>query len=55
MLDKRKLINVIMEDGNVVPIGNPENYELVLNEYGEGVIQLKEIKHIHNDTYGLKE
>lgn len=41
-IDKRRLVNVILEDGSVVPIGEPENFELVLNEYGEGVIRLKE-------------
>ena len=43
-VDKRQLINVKMDNGDVVPIGNSEDYELIVDEDGIGTIQLKEEK-----------
>lgn len=43
-IDKRKLISVELEDGSIVPIGNPDDYEMIINDEGDAVIQLKKKK-----------
>lgn len=51
-MDRRKLINVKLDDGSIVPIGNPDDYEMVIID-GKAVIKLKEVKEINKKKYGL--